>query len=208
MLNVDADAPHYLFENVLQVAFDRNFATRTTAQDLTFVQTTYTYRGLWPTPLFYPHPFVEGYLETSFLRPEDAEYRHLMLRPRAGARSIFTRVLSLKLAAGLQYEVFDKERTPYPGVGGELLLKPWTIVSKSGTLQLEGNVVYHWDSPGRRDEHMLRAQLIAGYQLIGPLQMTLSALGVLRKLPHVERGQGLSMQVGIRVRLVGRAMLD
>jgi len=207
VLNADADAPHYLFENVLQVAFDRNFATRTTAQDLTFVQTTYTYRGLWPKPLFYPHPFVEGYLETSFLTPDDAEYHHLLLRPRAGVRSSFTRVFSLKLAAGLQYEAFD-ERPLSPGLGGELLLKPWTIAAKSGTLQLEGNVVYYWDDPGHRDEHMLRGQVIAGYQLIGPLQITLSALGVVRKLPDVHPGQGLSMHLGIRVRFVGRAMFD
>jgi hypothetical protein len=208
VLNADSDAPHYLFENVAQVAFDRNFVTRTTAQDLTFFQTTYTYRGLWPKPLFYPHPFVEGYLETSFLKPEDAEYHHLLLRPRAGVRSSFTPVFSLKLAAGLQYEVYDKDRPPYPGLGGELLLKPWTIVSKSGTTQLEGNVVYYWDSPGHRDEHMLRGQLIAGYQLIGPLQITLSALGVIRKLPALRHGQGLTMQLGIRVRFVSRAMFD
>jgi hypothetical protein len=208
VLNADSDAPHYLFENVAQIAFDRNFVTRTTAQDLTFLQTTYTYRGLWPKPLFYPHPFVEGYLETSFLQPEDAEYHHLLLRPRAGVRSSFTRVFSLKLAAGLQYEVYDKNRPLYPGLGGELLLKPWTIVSKSGITQLEGNVIYYWDSPGERDEHMLRGQLIAGYQLIGPLQITLSALGVIRDLPDVRHGQGLTMQLGIRVRFVSRAMFD
>jgi hypothetical protein len=40
------------------------------------------------------------------------------------------------------------------------------------------------------------------------LQATLSALGVLRKLPDVTLGQGLSMQLGIRVRFVSRAMLD
>lgn len=205
VLNADSDAPHYLFENVAQVAFDRNFVTRTTAQDLTFLQTTYTYRGLWPKPLFYPHPFVEGYLETAFLQPEDTKYHHLLLRPRAGVRSSFTRVLSLKLAAGL---VYDRNRPLYPGLGAELLLKPWTIVSKSGTTQLEGNVIYYWDSPGDRDEHMLRGQLIAGYQLIGPLQITLSALGVIRKLPELPRGQGLTMQLGIRVRFVSRAMFD
>jgi hypothetical protein len=208
VLNADADSPRYLFENVLQVAFDRNFATHTTAQDLTFAQTTYTYRGLWPKPLFYPHPFVEGYLETAFLKPDDAEYHHLMVRPRAGLRSSFTRVFSLKAAAGVQYEVFDTQRAPSPGVGAELVLKPWTLASSSGTLQLEGNVLYYWDSPGRRDEHLLRAQLISSYQLIGPLQATLSALAVVRKLPDVERGQGVAMQVGIRVRFVGRAMLD
>jgi hypothetical protein len=208
VLNADSDAPHHLFENVLQVAFDRNFVTRTTAQDLTYAQTTYTYRGLWPKPLFYPHPFVEGYLETSFLKPEDAEYHHFLLRPRAGVRSSITRVFSIKLAAGLQYEVFDDSRPPYPGLGGELLLKPWTIVAKSGTLQLEGNLVYYWDSPGHRDEHMLRGQVIAGYQLVGPLQITLSALGVLRDLPDVKHGQGISMQIGIRVRFVSRAMFD
>jgi hypothetical protein len=208
VLNADSDAPHYLFENAAQIAFDRNFATRTTAQDLTFLQTTYTYRGLWPKPLFYPHPFVEGYVESAFLKPPDAEYHHLMLRPRAGVRSMFTRVFSLKIAAGLQYEAFDKHRPPRPGVGGELLLKPWTIAGKSGTLQLEGNVVYYWDSPGRRDEHMLRGQLIAGYTLIGPLQVTLSALGVLRDRPELKHGQGVAVQAGVRVRFVTRAMFD
>jgi hypothetical protein len=208
VLNADSDAPRYLFENAAQIAFDRNFVTRTTAQDLTFLQTTYTYRGFWSEPLFYPHPFVEGYVETAFLKPADAPYHHLMVRPRIGVRSMFSRVFSLKVAAGLQYEVLDRDRTPYPGVGGELLLKPWTIVGKSGTLQLEGNVVYYWDSPGRRDEHMLRGQLIAGYQLIGPLQLTLSTLGVLRKRPDLERGQGVSVQAGLRVRFVTRALLE
>jgi hypothetical protein len=209
VLNADSDAPRYLFENAAQIAFDRNFATRTTAQDLTFLQTTYTYRGFWPEPLFYPHPFVEGYLETAFLQPADAPHHHLMLRPRIGVRSMFSRVFSLKVAAGLQYEVLAEDPTPYPGVGGELLLKPWTIVGKSGMLQLEGNVVYYWDSPGRRDnEHMLRGQLIAGYQLIGPLQLTLSALGVFRNRPGLEHGQALSVQAGLRVRFVTRALLD
>jgi hypothetical protein len=208
VVNADADAPHYLFENLLQIAFDRNFVTRTTAQDLTIVQNTYTYRGLWPKPLFYPHPFVESYLETAFLTPDDAEYHHLMLRPRAGVRSMFTRVFSLKVGAGLEYEVYEEEPKPHPGIGGELVLKPWTIVSSSGTLQLEGNVTYYWDSPGRRDEHMLRGQLISSYQLIGPLQATLSALGVLRTLPDVKLGQGLTMQLGVRVRFVSRSMRD
>lgn len=208
VLNADSDAPTYLFENTAQINFDRNFVTRTTAQDLTFLQTTYTYRGFWPKPLFYPHPFAEGYFETAFLTPPDAEYHHLMLRPRAGFRSMFTRVFSLKIAAGLQYEVLDKDRIPYPGVGGELLLKPWTIVGKGGSIQLEGNVVYYWDSPGRRDEHQLRGQVIAAYTLIGPLQITLSALGVLRKRPELRHGQGVTVQAGVRVRFVSRAMLD
>ena len=123
-------------------------------------------------------------------------------------RSTFTRVFSLKVAAGVQYEVFDPAHGPTPGVGAELLLKPWTIVGKSGTLQLEGNVVYYWNSPTGRDDHMLRGQLISSYQLIGPLQATLSALAVMRKVPEVERGQGVTMQVGLRVRFVGRTMLD
>ncbi len=208
VLNADADAPHFLFENMLQVAFDRNFATRTTAQDLNFAQITYTYRGLWGKPLLYPHPFVEGYVEASFLRPEDAAYHHLMLRPRAGLRSIFTRVFSLKVSGGAHYEVFAPQRPLSPGLSAELLLKPWTIMSKNGPLQFEGNILYYWDSPTSRDEHMLRAQLISAYQLVGPLQVTLSTLAVMRKLPELERGQSISMQLGLRLRFVTRAMLD
>jgi hypothetical protein len=208
VLNADGDTASYLFENTLQVAFDRNFATRTTAQDLTFLQTTYTYRGLWPAPMFYPHPFAEGYLETSFLRPNDAEFHRMLLRPRAGVRSFFTRVLSLKVSAGVQVELLEDERKPKPGLGAELVLKPWSVVSPTGTLQLEGNVTYYFNSPGRDEDHWLRGQLISSYTMVGPLQATLSALGVLRKEPTVETGLGITMQVGLRVRFVRRAKWD
>jgi len=208
VLNADADAADYLYENVLQVAFDRNFATDTTAQDLTFLQTTYTYRGFWPKPMFYPHPFGEGYLETAFLRPDGADFHRMLLRPSAGLRSIFTRVLSLKVGAGVQVELLEQDPTPRPGLGAELLLKPWSFVSPKGTLKLEGNVVYYWNSPGRNGDHWLRGQLISSYTLIGPLQATLSILSVMRKLPDVERGIGLTMQAGLRVQFVRRAKWD
>jgi hypothetical protein len=207
MLNIDADAPGFLFENAAQIAFDRNFATETTAQDLVLVQTTYTYRGLWPEPLLYPHPFVEGYLETQFDKG-DAAYHHLLLRPEAGLRSMISRVLSLKLSFGVQYEALQPDAEARPGVGAELLLKPWTVGLDNGTLQLEGNVLYYWNSPGKLDEHSLRGQLIGSIPLIGPLQFTLTALGVLRKDPGEKTGRGLSIQAGIRLRFVERSMVE
>ena len=207
VLNVDADAPGFLFENAAQVAFDRNFATKTTAQDLVTVQTTYTYRGLWPTPLLYPHPFLEGYLETQFERG-DADYHHLLLRPEAGLRSMISRVLSLKVSFGVQYEALQPGAEARPGIGAELLLKPWTIGLGNGPLQLEGNVLYYWNSPGKLDEHTLRGQLISSVQVFGPLQVTLTALGVLRKDPDQKTGKGLSIQAGIRLRFVDRSMVE
>ncbi|HKP59282.1 MAG TPA: hypothetical protein VJV78_21310 [Polyangiales bacterium] len=207
VLNVDADAPGFLFENAAQVAFDRNFATKTTAQDLVTVQTTYTYRGLWPTPLLYPHPFLEGYLETQFERG-DADYHHLLLRPEAGLRSMVSRVLSLKVSFGVQYEALQPGAAVRPGIGAELLLKPWTIGLGNGPLQLEGNVLYYWNSPGKLDEHTLRGQLISSVQVFGPLQVTLTALGVLRKDPDQKAGKGLSIQAGIRLRFVDRSMVE
>lgn len=222
LINLDADAPKFLFENVGSVSFDRNFATNTTAQDLTFLQNTYTYRGLWPEPLLYPHPFAENYLETAFLRGT-ADYRHLLLRPKVGVRSIFSRVFSLKVAAGLQWEVYDEGRPIYPGLSVELLLKPTTVVLSDGTLQLEGNITYFWnapgasrpDSPNLRDgfssginNHMLRGQLVSSFQLIGPLQLTLTALAVFRSEPGVPSGAGLQVQAGVRLRFVSRSMND
>jgi hypothetical protein len=207
LLNYDADAPKFLFENALQIAFDRNFATRTTAQDLLFLQTTYTYRGLWGRPLLYPHPFVEGYLETEF-EQGDAPYHHVLLRPEAGFRSAVSRVLSLKLSAGFQYEVYDPDAKVYPGVGAELLLKPTTVALSNGTLQLEGNVIYYWNSPGNQDQHTLRGQLMAGLKLIGPLQFTLTALGVFRKDKGLPLGKGLGLQAGIRLLFVDRTISD
>ena len=211
VVNLDADAPKFLFENLLQVAFDRNFASRTTAVDLTFLQTTYTYRGLWPSPLLYPHPFVELYGETAFqrARADDGDpYQHVLLRPKAGVRSMASRVLSLKLFAGFQYEMFAPDRRVNPSVGAEILLKPWTIVTSDGTLQLEGNITYLWDSPGDDDAHTVRGQLISSFQLIGPLQLTLTALGALRKDSDRRLGKGMGMQVGVRLRFVGRTMTD
>ncbi len=207
VLNLDADAPDYLFENALQVAFDRNFETRTTAQDLIFLQTTYTYRGLWSRALLYPHPFIEAYVESQFDRGE-ASYHHLLFRPEAGFRSQFSRVLSLKLSAGFQYEALDPNRKVFPGVGAELLLKPWGIALDTGTLQLEGSITYYWNAPGERDEHTLRGQLITAVQLIGPLQLTLTALGVLRKDGDVPLGKGVSIQAGLRLRFVDRTMVE
>jgi hypothetical protein len=207
LLNLDADAPKFLFENALQIAFDRNFTTKTTAQDLLFLQTTYTYRGLWPKPLLYPHPFVEGYLETEF-EQGDALYHHLLLRPEAGLRSAVSRVLSLKVSAGFQYEVYDPDAKIYPGVGAELLLKPWTVALSNGTLQLEGNVIYYFNAPGLLDQHTLRGQLITALQLIGPLQLTLTALGAIRKDKDLPLGKGLGLQAGIRLRFVERSISD
>jgi hypothetical protein len=207
VLNLDADAPGFLFENAAQVAFDRNFATETTAQDLATLQTTYTYRGLWPRPLLYPHPFVEGYLETQFDQGE-APYHHLLLRPEAGLRSMISRVLSLKVSFGVQYEVLQPDSKARPGIGAELLLKPWTVGLASGPLQVEGNLIYYWNSPGKLDQHSLRGQLIGSIQIIGPLQFTLTALGVLRKDPGEKTGQGLSVQAGIRLRFVDRSMVE
>jgi hypothetical protein len=194
-----------LFENALQVAFDRNFTTNTTAQDLVFLETTYTYRGLWPKPLLYPHPFVEGYLETEFEKG-DAQYHHLLLRPEAGFRSMVSRVLSLKLSAGFQYEVLRPDSQIYPGVGAEIVLKPATVALSNGTLQLEGNIIYYWNAPGELDQHTLRGQIITALTLAGPLQLTLTALGALRKDKEFPFGKGFSLQAGIRLRFVDRTL--
>jgi hypothetical protein len=207
VVNLDADAPKFLFENALQANFDRNFATRTTAQDVLFLQTTYTYRGLWPQPLLYPHPFIEGYVETQFGRGS-AEYHHLLLRPEAGLRSMVSRVLSLKVSAGFEYEALDPNREIYPGFGAEIVLKPSTIPLSNGALQLEGNVTYYWNSPGDRDQQTLRGQLISAIQLIGPLQFTLSALAAVRKDRGQPLGKGLGVQAGIRLRFVDRTLSE
>lgn len=202
VLNYDADGPKLLFENTLNISFDRNFATKTTALDLSFVQTSYTYRGLWPQILLYPHPFVEAYAETQLSRLSE----HWLLRPKLGVRSMFSHVASFKAYAGVQYELPDGQ--PLPGLGADFQLKPWTIVTSSGTMQLEGNITYFWSSPGSKDQHVLRAQLISSYQLVGPLQLTLTALGALRKDRGYNYGRGIGLQAGVRLRFVSRDMTD
>jgi hypothetical protein len=207
VVNMDGDAPGFLFENVGQLAFDRDFATHNTAQDLDFLQTTYTYRGLWNSSMFYPHPFVEGYLETSLQKGQLA-YHHLLLRPEIGLRSLFTRVLSLKLSAGFEVEALSPDPNPQPGLGAELVLKPWTTSNGTNIFHFEGNVSYLWISPTIHDQQTLRAQLISAITLIGPLQFTLTALGVIRKDRHEPMGRGLSVQAGIRVRFIDRLISE
>jgi hypothetical protein len=203
VLNLDADAPKFLFENTVNVAFDRNFATKTTAVDLSFVQSSYTYRGLWPEPLLYPHPFIEAYAESQLSRFEE----QLLLRPKVGVRSMLSRLASIKAYGAVQYSVHRDETVP--GLGADFQLKPWTIAAANGTMQLEGNVIYFWGSPGDKDQHLLRAQLISSYQLIGPLQVTLTAIGAMRKDGDKDfYGRVFGMQAGVRLRFVTRDMSD
>jgi hypothetical protein len=209
VVNYDGDAPEFLFENRLQVGYEKNFATDTTAQDLIQAETTYTYRDLWAGLLYYPHPFVEGYLETQFVQG-DAPYHPLLLRPELGVRSMLSRLLSFKASAGLEYRPLDggPDATLYPGVGAEIVLKPSTIAVSGGALQVEGNITYFWNSPGNLDQHTLRGQVIGAMQLFGPLQFTLSLLGTLRKDQGFESGKSISSQVGLRLRFVDRTMSD
>ncbi|HEY2732419.1 MAG TPA: hypothetical protein VGI70_00460, partial [Polyangiales bacterium] len=207
VVNMDGDAPNFLFENAVQLAFDRNFATHTTAQDLDFVQSTYTYSGLWPSPYFYPHPFVEGYIETAF-EHGDTSYHHLLLRPEIGLRSLFSRVLSLKLSAAIQVEALSPDHKALPGLSAELVMKPWTWTSGTSSIHLEGNISYLWFSPADLDQQTLRGQLISAIQIVGPLQFTLTALGAIRKDRHEHVGKGLSIQAGIRLRFIERVMTD
>jgi hypothetical protein len=207
VLNFDADAPKFLFENALNIAFDRNFETKTTAIDLSFIQSSYTYRGLWPAPLLYPHPFVEAYAETRLADFGD----NWLLRPKLGVRSNISRVAAFKAYAGVQYQIPDSDdKELQPGVGAEFQLKPWTIALDNGTVQLEGNVFYFWSQPGGVDEqHLLRGQLISSYQLIGPLQVTLTAIGAMRKDSDKDYiGRAIGMQFGVRLRFVTRNMSD
>jgi len=204
VLNLDADAPKFLFENALNIAYDNNFETKTSAVDLSFIQTSYTYRGLWPAPLLYPHPFVEAYGETQL----KALGERWLLRPKIGVRSNISRVAAFKAYFGIQYEIPDRD--PKPGLGAEFQLKPWTIATDNGTMQLEGNMLYFWSSPGAvQDQHLLRGQLIASYQLIGPLQVTLTAIGALRKDSNIDYiGRAVGVQFGVRLRFVNRDMSD
>jgi hypothetical protein len=207
VMNFDADAPKFLFENALNIAFDNNFETKTTAIDLSFIQSSYTYRGLWPAPLLYPHPFAEAYVETRLADFGD----NWLLRPKLGVRSNISRVAAFKAYVGVQYQIpDDQNKDLQPGVGAEFQLKPWTIALDNGTVQLEGNVFYFWSQPGGVDEqHLLRGQLISSYQLIGPLQVTLTAIGAMRKDSDKDYiGRAIGMQFGVRLRFVTRDMSD
>jgi hypothetical protein len=210
VLNFDADAPKFLFENALNITFDRNFETKTTAVDLSFIQSSYTYRGLWPKPLLYPHPFVEAYGETQLAALDE----RWLFRPKLGVRSNISRVAAFKAYAGIQYQTVDPDmlpgNDPVPGLGAEFQLKPWTIALDNGTVQLEGNIIYFWSAPGSDSEqHLVRGQLISSYQLIGPLQVTLTAIGAMRKDADKDYiGRAVGMQFGVRLRFVTRDMSD
>ena len=116
--------------------------------------------------------------------------------------------MSLKVFAGANYEVLQPDTKVLPTFGAELVLKPWTIAAYNGTVTMEGNVVYYWDSPGDQDKHTLRGQLIAGFKMIGPLELTLSAIGTIRKDRDTDFGKGFGVQAGVRLRFVSRAMVE
>jgi hypothetical protein len=207
-VNLDADAPAFLFENIAQLMFARDYATDTTAQDLASAQTTYTYRGLWDEPRFYhPNPFVEGYAETEFERG-DRDYHHLLLRPEAGLRFLLSSVLSFKASAGFEVEAFMPDAEIYPGLGAELVMKPWTAGTPTTGIQMQGNVSYLWIAPADLDQHTLHAQLTTAAQIVGPLSLTLTASYLIRKDGGGAVAMGFGGQAGLKLTLIERWLGD
>lgn len=123
------------------------------------------YRGLRSRipKVYVPEPFAEVYFESEFTIPTATrDYRHFLLRPTLGMQFTLAPQLGFRVNGGFEMQVLAPDPEPSPGIGGQLLLTPWTFFQtpkRSGTLG--GSVDYFASALGRGNTNRqeLRATL-------------------------------------------------
>jgi hypothetical protein len=142
------------------------------ADDQTFLRNTMRYRGFRERRerFYVPEPFVESYIETELTIPRqvneaDRDWRHFLVRPTTGTQFTFTQHLNVKALAGFEFQAFDPERRLMPGVGAQIVLKPWTMMEAGERrVTLEGNADYFVSDLGGINRQTLRGTFRAAYQ--------------------------------------------
>ncbi|MFW5920551.1 MAG: 5'-nucleotidase C-terminal domain-containing protein, partial [Polyangiales bacterium] len=211
-LRADALAPEWGWDNVGEARYRRTQTDRVGVQegdDILSLRSTARWRGLrarWER-YYVPQPFVEGYLESEFTVPEERAFRHMLLRPQAGVQFTLTDHLSLKVSGGFETELLSPEREVLPGVGGQLVLKSWTMMEgETRRLQVQGDADYFVSDVAGTPKQTLRGRVQASIDLFGPLALGWALDLFVAKGRGQEPGVNSSTEVFLRVGWVGRAV--
>lgn len=178
-LTLTAASTRFVWDNSLVARYRTTRiedGTREEGDDLIAFRTNARYAGLRSAyPYVYvPAPFAELYVESEFTLPDPVEgampptrtYRHFMLRPTVGLQFTVTPHLGLRINAGVETEVLAPDPDPSFGLGGQLLLAPWTFFqegARSGTIG--GSMDYFASQLGNANRQEIRANLDFGVVL-------------------------------------------
>lgn len=170
--------------------------TREEGDDLVSFRSNARYRGLRSRlpKVYVPEPFAELYAESELTIPdtEARDYRHFLVRPTVGAQFTLAPPLGFRINAGFETQILSDDPMPAFGLGGQLLLTPWTFFTKgprNGTVG--GSIDYFVSDLGRgqANRQEIRANLDFGVTLSSFFGLAFtSTLFGLR-----ERGQDLAV---------------
>jgi hypothetical protein len=155
-------------------------------------RTTGIYRGLRSArpAIYVPEPIYEVYWESELTVPAANPHRHMLLRPTLGLQFALNQYLGVKMTGGFETELLYPHYGLRPGVGAQVVLKPWRFLdagTRNATLQY--TVDYFVSDLGGRNRRTLRGNFDLAFRLTEAfgLGLTLDLYGVR------ERGDGFSM---------------
>ncbi len=175
---------------------------REESDDLASFRSTFAWReprSRNPAP-YVPEPYGEAYLETEFTVPSARDARHFLVRPTLGARFTLTSVLTLKLQAGGNFELFDRSIDPSPGVGAVLTLASWKffeVGARTGTL--EGTFDWFFSGLGTDPLHTLRGNAAIAIQLNQVLGLSFTSTLFAAKTPDAAMSIAVNTTANLRL---------
>lgn len=170
-IRADATAKTWGWDNLLDSRYRITTAVgadNAEGVDITSLRSTMRYRGWYDRRkrFYIPEPFLQLYVETELTVPEDRTFRHFLVRPTGGVQFTLTKHLSVKPVGGFEIEALDPNGKVQPGVGAQLVLKPWSMLETgSRKVTLEGNADYFLSDLGGINAHTLRGNFKARYEL-------------------------------------------
>ncbi|MFW5876873.1 MAG: hypothetical protein ACOCXM_09060 [Myxococcota bacterium] len=210
-VRADATAKHWGWDNILDSRYRITTAVGAAAAegvDITSLRSTMRYRGWYERRkrFYMPEPFLQLYVETELTVPEDRPFRHFLVRPTGGVQFTLTKHLTFKPLAGFEVEMFDPDGRIQPGVGAQVVLKPWSMLETgSRKVTLEGAADYFLSDLGGIDAHTLRGNFKARYELNATLafgwDLELFLVREAGKPPGISAVNSAFLQIG----WVGRA---
>lgn len=167
---------HYAAARLDRDADDAGFEE---TRDLVLLKSLYRYLGFradgrdeWWVPL----PFVEGQLETEFVRPDDRDWRRLQVTGIAGARFRISRPLEAKLGVNARRDLEDPAGTTTYGINlGYTLRRTEVARLLDRPVRFDSQLEYFLNDIGDEDIQEIRSLSRLHFALTDRLFFTTSA---------------------------------
>lgn len=213
-LRADADHPAWALENGLRFRYGQTRTVDSTGASTGFVETldlitlrdVFVLRSLQygPPRWYVPLPYSELYVESEFTPPDGPtptrNYRHLQLRPTAGARFQLRDTLSLFAGMGFDWETLQPSSTPaFVFIFGYQLLTTRLFSLGDRAVEAQGSLDVSWRDPGGNSDALVRLSARLSIPVFEPLSITLSYDLFGRTLDGGPFNSASDFTVGLRV---------